>query len=64
MFLVSGALKQKGIINEMPNLSDLDEGDLKYKIDFKTVYATVLKNWLDADDTAILGKKYEHLGFC
>ena len=64
MFLVGGALKQKGIINEMPNLSDLDEGDLKYKIDFKTVYATVLKNWLDADDTAILGKKYEHLGFC
>jgi uncharacterized protein (DUF1501 family) len=64
MFLIGGALKQKGIINEMPNLSDLEEGDLKYEIDFKTVYATVLKNWLDADDTAILGKKYEHLGFC
>jgi uncharacterized protein (DUF1501 family) len=64
MFLVGGALKQKGVINEMPNLDDLDEGDLKYKIDFKTVYATVLKNWLDADDTAILGKKYEHLSFC
>jgi uncharacterized protein (DUF1501 family) len=64
MFLIGGALKQKGIINEMPNLGDLDEGDLKYKIDFKTVYATVVKNWLDADDTAILGKKYEHLGFC
>jgi len=28
------------------------------------VYATVLKNWLDADDTAILGRKYDHLGFC
>jgi hypothetical protein len=48
----------------MPDLSDLDEGDLKYNIDFKTVYATVLKNWLDADDTAILGRKYDHLGFC
>src|SRR4030095_8710812 len=64
MFLIGGALKQKGIINPMPDLSDLSEGDLKYKIDFKTVYATVLRNWLDADDTAILGKKYEHLGFC
>ncbi len=64
MFLIGGALKQKGIINAMPDLNDLDEGDLKYKIDFKTVYATVLKNWLDADDTAILGKKYEHLDFC
>ena len=64
MFLISGGLKQKGIINEMPNLSDLQEGDLKYKIDFKNVYATVLKNWLDADDSIILGKKYERLSFC
>jgi len=64
MFLIGGALKQKGIINPMPDLTNLDEGDLKYKIDFKTVYATVLKNWLDADDTAILGRKYDHLGFC
>ena len=64
MFLIGGALKQKGLINAMPDLADLDEGDLKYKIDFKTVYATVLRNWLDADDTTILGKKYEHLGFC
>jgi uncharacterized protein (DUF1501 family) len=64
MFLIGGALKQKGIINPMPDLNDLDEGDLKYKIDFKTVYATVLKNWLDADDTAILGRRYDHLGFC
>ena len=64
MFLIGGALKQKGIINGMPDLADLAEGDLKYKIDFKAVYATVLKNWLDADDTAILGKKYDHLSFC
>jgi len=64
MFLIGGALKQKGIINPMSDLTDLDKGDLKYQIDFKTVYATVLKNWLDADDTAILGRKYDHLGFC
>src|SRR5689334_9400069 len=64
MFLMGGGLKQKGIINPMPDLNDLDEGDLKYNIDFKTVYATVLKNWLEADDSAILGKKYDHLGFC
>ena len=64
MFLIGGALKQKGIINSMPDLDDLEEGDLRYKIDFKTVDAPVLRNWLDADDTAILGKKYDHLGFC
>ena len=64
MFLISGGLKQKGLINPLPDLGDLQEGDLKYNVDFKNVYATVLKNWLDADDASILGKKYEHLSFC
>lgn len=63
MFLISGGLKQKGLINELPNLSDLDEGDLKHKVDFKNVYATVLKNWLQADDVKILGKEYGYLKF-
>lgn len=63
MFLISGALKQKGIINPLPNLADLDEGDLKYNVDFKNVYATVLKKWLDADDKSILQKKYDYLNF-
>src|SRR5436190_2359375 len=57
MFLIGGALKQKGIISELPDLTDLDQGDLKYKIDFKNVYATVLNNWLQADDEKVLGKK-------
>jgi uncharacterized protein (DUF1501 family) len=63
MFLLSGGLKQKGIINELPDLADLQDGDLKYKIDFKNVYATVLNNWLGASDEKILGAKYEKLGF-
>ena len=63
MFLAGGGLKQKGVINAMPDLADLDEGDLKYKIDFKNVYATILKNWLGADDTKILNSKYESLKF-
>lgn len=63
MFLISGALKQKGLINPLPDLTDLDEGDLKYNIDFKNVYATVLNKWLGANDNAILGKSYNHLSF-
>lgn len=53
MFLISGGLKQKGLINELPNLADLDEGDLKYNVDFKNVYATVLNKWLKANDKEI-----------
>jgi uncharacterized protein (DUF1501 family) len=63
MFLISGGLKQKGMINSLADLTDLDEGDLKYKVDFKNVYATVLNKWLGADDNQILGKQYEHLNF-
>ncbi|CAN5313146.1 DUF1501 domain-containing protein [soil metagenome] len=63
MFFVSGGLKQKGLLNAMPDLSDLNEGDLKHSVDFKNVYATLLKNWLDADDKKILGKQFDHLSF-
>jgi uncharacterized protein (DUF1501 family) len=61
MFFVSGGLKEKGVLNEMANLADLNDGDLKYKVDFKNVYATILNKWLGADDKAVLGKKYEYI---
>ncbi|HLX90897.1 MAG TPA: DUF1501 domain-containing protein [Puia sp.] len=63
MFFIGGALKQKGLINAMPNLQDLDDGDLKYQLDFKRVYATVLHRWLEADDKTILGTSYPYLAF-
>jgi uncharacterized protein (DUF1501 family) len=63
MFLLSGGLKEKGILNALPDLIDLDEGDLKYKVDFKNVYATILNKWLKADDKKILGKRYDQLNF-
>ena len=63
MFFISGGLKEKGVLNPLPDLNDLDEGDLKYKIDFKNVYATVLKNWLGTDAEKILGNKYTQLSF-
>ena len=63
MFFISGGLKQKGVLNAMPDLADLNEGDLKHKVDFKNVYATVLNKWLGADDKMILGNKFSHLDF-
>lgn len=63
MFFISGGLKQKGILNAMPDLADLNEGDLKHTVDFKNVYATVLNKWLGADDSLILGTKNRYLDF-
>jgi uncharacterized protein (DUF1501 family) len=63
MFLISGSLKHKGLINPMPDLYDLREGDLRYQVDFKKVYATVLNKWLNVDDAAILGNSFGQLDF-
>jgi uncharacterized protein (DUF1501 family) len=63
MFFLSGGLKEKGILNAMPDLADLNDGDLKYTIDFKDVYATILNKWLGANDLDILGKKSNYLSF-
>jgi uncharacterized protein (DUF1501 family) len=63
MFLISGGLKNKGILSAMPDLGNLTDGDLNQQIDFKRVYATVLNKWLQADDNKILGRKYDYLDF-
>lgn len=63
MMFMGGGLKQKGLLNDMPNLLDLDQGDLKYQVDFRQAYATVLEKWLSADSAAILHEKFPLLGF-
>jgi len=63
MFFISGGLKQKGLINSLPDLADLNEGDLKHKVDFRNVYATVLNKWLGADDHEILGGRFACMDF-
>ena len=63
MFFIGGGLKKKGILNDMPDLNNLNQGDLQYTVDFKSVYATMLHNWLEADDETIMGKKYGIMDF-
>jgi uncharacterized protein (DUF1501 family) len=38
-----------GIHGMHPSLTDLDQGDLKYNLDFRRCYASVLHQWLDCD---------------
>jgi uncharacterized protein (DUF1501 family) len=63
VFVISPNLKKPGIFNETPDLSQLDQGDLIHRIDFRQVYATLLNKQLCADDEKILGRKFEQLGF-
>ncbi|MFI5148646.1 MAG: DUF1501 domain-containing protein [Bacteroidia bacterium] len=62
LFLFGGKLQKKGFYNEAPDLTDLDQGDLKYKIDFRQVYADIIQNWLGADPEGILHQKFPSLG--
>lgn len=65
LMLFGSALNGSGFVGPNPDLQNLDEtGNLKYDIDFRQVYATVLEEWLCVDggtvDT-ILGQHYERL---
>lgn len=60
MFLMGGAIKG-GLHGQAPDLSKLHRGDVAFDIDFRRVYATVLKDWLRADAEGILGGKFEPL---
>jgi uncharacterized protein (DUF1501 family) len=57
MYLV-GPMVKPGVLGTHPNMSNLDDGDLKYTADFRQVYAAVLENWMGADADAILRKRW------
>lgn len=63
LFIMGKTLKQKGFINETPDLTKLDEGDLIHTVDFRSVYATLLEQWLGTDSSIVLGQKFAKLGF-
>ena len=41
----------------------LFEGDVRFNVDFRSVYAGILEGWLKTPSTPILGKKFQPL-FC
>lgn len=59
VFLIGGGLSSKRVLNEAPNLTNLIDGDLTYSVDFRQIYATLLHDYLGADDVAILGRKFD-----
>ncbi len=61
VFLIGGGLSARRVLNEAPNLTKLTDGDLTYSVDFRQIYATLLHDYLGADDVAILGRKFDGL---
>lgn len=60
---VAGTNIRGGIYGEQPSLTNLDNGDLKYVIDFRSMYATILDKWLAADSKSILAGSFEYVPF-
>lgn len=55
MFIVGGGVKG-GMYGAAPSLANLDDGNLRFNTDFRSVYSTVLTRWMGADPTpAVLG---------
>ncbi len=64
VFVIGKNLKKQGLYNNLPNLGNLDSrGNLKYEVDFREIYATLLDKWLQIDDSAILNKSFSKLKF-
>ena len=64
LFVIGKNLRKPGFYNASPDLSNLDaNGDLIYKVDFRSIYATLLDHWLDASHSKILGKSFKTLNF-
>ncbi|MBC2844066.1 DUF1501 domain-containing protein [Winogradskyella flava] len=64
VFIIGKNLKTAGFYNNLASLTDLDtNGDLKYEIDFRSVYATILSKWMNVSTKGIINSKQEVLHF-
>jgi uncharacterized protein (DUF1501 family) len=60
LFLMGGGL-QGGLYGAYPSMSDLDVGDLKFTTDFRSVYSSVVSDWLGADPGPVVGGAFPKL---
>jgi uncharacterized protein (DUF1501 family) len=62
MFIVGNKVKA-GLLGQYPSLApqDLYQGDVKFNVDFRSVYAGVLEDWLKTRSATVLGKQFTPL---
>jgi uncharacterized protein (DUF1501 family) len=60
---IAGKRVKGGHYGRMPSLVDLDDGNMRHTTDFRRVYATLIREWMNhADVNAVLGRDFETLG--
>jgi uncharacterized protein (DUF1501 family) len=60
VFVMGGGVKG-GLYGQQPSLDDLDNGNLRFGTDFRSVYATVLEKWLRRPSAGIVGPGFAQL---
>ncbi|MGH7723712.1 MAG: DUF1501 domain-containing protein [Candidatus Dormibacteria bacterium] len=61
LFVVGRSVKG-GLYGEQPSLtSTIDSGNLKHTVDFRSVYQTLIRDWLQGDASSVLGASYPEL---
>jgi uncharacterized protein (DUF1501 family) len=58
---LAGPRVKAGLVGQAPRLLDLENGDLKMGLDFRRVYAGVLRDWLGLPPRAALGGDFDAL---
>ncbi len=60
VFLVGGKVKA-GVIGTHPRLDKVDDGNLKHSCDFRSIYTTILDQWLGIKSKDVLSEKFTGL---
>jgi uncharacterized protein (DUF1501 family) len=60
LFLIGGGVRG-GVYANHPSLDDLDNGDVKFTTDFRSVYATVIEKWFGRSPQGIIGGTFSSL---
>jgi uncharacterized protein (DUF1501 family) len=60
-FVIGGGVNG-GLYSDYPSMSDLMSGDLKMQVDFRSMYGTILRDWLNIPADGILGGTFPTLG--
>ncbi len=61
VFFTGGKLKSTGFYNSTPSLSNLENEDLVFDVDFRRIYANVLEDWLEVDMQKVLSRRFDKL---
>jgi len=63
VFLFGSQLRRR-LHGDYSNLRDLDDGDIRYQIDFRSVYGSILKQWLGIAPIDIMPGDFAPIDIC